>query len=277
MVPLIASGLTIYSYYFMCDRIIELDPEEVVLQFNLFWLSEGWHRWVDRTVFAAWLPFAWWRDAVTLPLHVTSLTIDRWILYRAILKLGLLDVWHRVQREQVRLAEAYWNLATKIQNTAESPDGIEFRQLHSLLRGARQIDERNRATPLLARRLFTEAGDGIGEDHFSLLVLDAMLRRLEDADIPVLVYVPPHNIEHLEEIGFLERHGLDRTLAAIEAVAQRRGARFADLHDAFRDAAFRDYLDHYVESPDWEGSRMVAEKLAPLVLDNVLLRPKKNR
>jgi hypothetical protein len=57
-------------------------------------------------------------------------------------------------------------------------------------------------------------------------------------------------------------------------VVRRRGARFVDLHDQFPDAAFRDYLDHYVENPDWEGSRLIAEKLAPHVLENYLGRQK---
>jgi hypothetical protein len=70
----------------------------------------------------------------------------------------------------------------------------------------------------------------------------------------------------------MKREGLDRTLAQIAAVVGRRGASFVDLHDALPDAAFRDYLDHYVDGPDLQGSRLIAERLAPQVFDS-LIRP----
>jgi hypothetical protein len=272
MVPIIGSGLSVYSYYFMSDRIIEFVPDAVVVQFNLFWLSEHWHRSLDRTVMAAWLPLSWWREAVALPLHLTTLTTDRWILYRSLQELGLFDLWYQVQREQARLPDAYWNLATWIQESARSPAGLDFRKDHKWRIAVRHRDKRNRATPLAARQQFEPALNGIEGDHFALRVLDALLGRLENAGIPVLVYLPPHNVEHLETLGLMNREGLDTTVARIEAVVRRRGASFVDLHDQLPDAAFRDYLDHYVDDSELEGSRLIAEQLAPQVLDTLIRR-----
>jgi hypothetical protein len=267
VLALIGSGLSVYSYYFMADRILELDPDQVVVQLNLFWLSKGWHRSIDRSVLAAWLPLAWWQEALRLPLHATTLTTDRWLLYRALFTLGLVGEWHRLQREQARLAEAYWSLAAWTQRMLSSPEGLGFRLQHKLAFGARRRDMRDRATPLSARELLGPAVDGVEDDQFLLRMLDALLGRLHDADISAVVYVPPHNVEHLDGLGLLNREGLDRTLAAIESVVHRRGGRFVDLHDEFADEGFRDFLDHYVDSPEREGSLLIAEKLAPEVLE----------
>lgn len=122
-----------------------------------------------------------------------------------------------------------------------------------------------------------EALDGAGSDHFALVMLDALLGRFAKANIPALVFVPPHNVEQLDKLGILNREGLDRTLAGIAEVARRNDARFIDLHARFPDAAFRDYLDHFVDEPGQEGSRLIAEELAPDVLREYRARQRKGR
>lgn len=272
VVPLVWTGLSIFSYYFMSDRVIATEPDDVIVQFDLFWLSESWHRKLDRTVLSALLPLSSLREAVTLPLHVSSLTTDRWILYRALFSLGLLDAWEWVQREQARLPGAYWNLAEWTQVSVGVPTGLAYRNIHRQRFANSSVDDRGRATLRTARDLMGEALDGADADHFALVMLDALLGRFANANIPALVFVPPHNVEHLAELGILDREGLDQTLARIRDVAQHRGARFIDLHDLFPAAGFRDYLDHFVDEPGREGSKLIARELAPEVLRTYEIR-----
>jgi hypothetical protein len=46
-------------------------------------------------------------------------------------------------------------------------------------------------------------------------------------------------------------------------------AAFLDLHDLLPDAAFADHLDHLVQDVEPEGSRAVADRLAPLVAERI--------
>jgi hypothetical protein len=104
------------------------------------------------------------------------------------------------------------------------------------------------------------SGDGYRGSH-RVEMLAALLRGLERAGIPVLVWVSPVNVEHVRSLG-LSTDGLGRSIAALRKVARDSGAEFLDLHEALPGSAFRDAGDHYtVAGPD-SGTSLVAAPLA---------------
>jgi hypothetical protein len=198
-----------------------------------------------------------------------EVSADRLFFYRALVALGVFDAWHWLQRQQVRLAYAYWSAARWLQAAARIENGLAFRMLHKQAELRRDKTSAFRATAYAARTLLGPALQGLDRDDPALEVLDALLRRFEAAGIAVLVYVAPINVEHLSSIGAYDARGMARTSGRIEAVSRRRGAAFLDLHDLLPDAAFADHLDHLVQDVEPEGSRAVADRLAPLVAERV--------
>jgi hypothetical protein len=261
-------ALGLFSHYFLSQRVIDREPDQIVLGLNLRWFSKRW-RADERSQLAGWLPAERWPEALALPLHAAGVSADRLFFYRTLVALGAFDAWHWLQRQQVRLAYAYWSAARWLQAVAGVEEGLAFRMLHKQAELRRDKTAAFRATPYAARTLLGPALQGLDPDDPALEVLDALLRRFAQAGIPVLVYVAPINVEHLSSIGAYDPQGMARTSARIEAVSRRRGAAFLDLHDLLPDAAFADHLDHLVQDAEPEGSRAVAERLAPLVAQRV--------
>ena len=71
-----------------------------------------------------------------------------------------------------------------------------------------------------------------------------ILERFEKEGIDVLVFVPPHNLEHIATLDIEYEPGLASTLQAIERVVENHGSRLLDYHAVAPDGAFRDELDH---------------------------------
>ena len=270
--PLISSGVTVYSHYFMADRTIAIKPDLALIEFNLFWLSPAWHARLDRTVLAGWLPATWWPEAVSLPLHRVGLTTDRLLLYRGLSTLKLYDAWRALQREQARVIRGYRQLGVWLQERSKHPTGLQYRVIHAIGSMAKLHDRHHRATPYSAKNFHGAAMRDIDAEQFALVMLDALLARLHQARINLIVYIPPHNIEHLQTLGLFDREQLDLTLDQIAAVTARHDGRFVDLHDTLPDEGFRDYVDHFAETPQWHGSQIVARKLLPAILGDFARR-----
>jgi hypothetical protein len=261
-------GLGLFSHYFLSRRVIDREPDQIVLAVNLRSFSKRW-RADERSQLAGWLPAEGWPEALALPLHAVEVSADRLFFYRALVALGAFDAWHWLQREQVRLAYAYWSAARWLQAAARVENGLTFRMLHKQAELRRDKTSAFRATPYATHTLLGPALRGLASGDPGLEVLDALLRRFEEAGIAVLVYVAPINVEHLTSIGAYDAQGMARTGTRIEAVSQRRGAGFLDLHDVLPDAAFADHLDHLMQDVEPEGSRALADRLAPLVAERL--------
>ena len=261
-------GLGLFSHYFLSQRVIDREPDQIVLAVNLRSFSKRW-RADERSQLAGWFPAEGWPEALALPLHTVQVSADRLFFYRALVALGAFDAWHWLQREQVRLAYAYWSAARQLQAAAGVENGLAFRMLHKQAELRRDKTSAFRATPYATRTLLGPALRGLAPDDPALEVLDALLRRFEAAGIAVLVYVAPINALHLASIGAYDPQGMARTSARIEAVSEHRGAAFLDLHALLPDAAFADHLDHLVQDVEPEGSRAVAKRLAPLVAERL--------
>ena len=199
-------GLGLFSHYFLSQRVIDREPDQIVLAVNLRSFSKRW-RADERSQLAGWLPAEGWPEALALPLHAVEVSADRLFFYRALVALGAFDAWHWLQREQVRLAYAYWSAARWLQAAARVENGLAFRMLHKQAELRRDKTSAFRATPYAARTLLGPALRGLAPDDPALEVLDALLRRFEAAGIAVLVYVAPINVEHLSSIGAYDRTG----------------------------------------------------------------------
>jgi hypothetical protein len=261
-------ALGLFSHYFLSQRVIDREPDQIVLAVNLRSFSKRW-RADERPQLAGWLPMEAWPEALSLPLHAADVSADRLFFYRALVALGAFDAWHWLQREQVRLAHAYWSAARRVQSAARVESGLDYRVLHEQAELRRDKTAAFRATPYAARTLLGPALRGLAPDDPALEVLDALLQRFEEAGIGVLVYVAPINVEHLSSIDAYDPQAMAQTSARIGAVSRRRGAAFLDLHDLLPDAAFADHLDHLRQDVEPDGSRAVAHRLAPLVAERL--------
>jgi hypothetical protein len=236
------SGLSMFTVYYLSGRVAELRPDIVLLEFNLFWLSDFWHS-RDRSELSGWIPASWWGEAVMLPMREVGLTADRVVLYRTLLGLGLETHWRSLQHEQSRAGRAYWALARWLQRRAGMPRGFSRLFYQLIQKGYGGADGRGRATRDTVDLLLGRALTGLEERDPTLEMLAAVLSRFEDANIDVIVFVPPHNVEHFRDLGY-DVARLRLTIDRIDEVVRRHGARLLDLHTLLPDAAFRDHLDH---------------------------------
>jgi len=262
--PLTSHGLSIYSHYFMSDRMLAIDPDHIVLQVNLASFSPYWNA-VERTQLVAWLPARRWLEALQLPLHVVGISADRMIFNRAIVKAGGFEVWHRLQREQVRALRAYWKLADWAQAKTGQPKGLAYRKLKRLLWLVARV-RGNRPTAYWVRSRLGPALDGLPADHPVLHVLDALLAHFQEAGVSVVMYAAPFNVEHLRAQGTYNEEGIAHTSAQIDALARRRGAVFLDLHALLPDAAFSDHTNHLYGRGEIDGPGLLAKRIAAAVL-----------
>jgi len=260
------SGLSIFSHYFISDRLIALRPDQLVLAVNPASFSRRW-RAHERAQLAGWIPARRWPEAVALPLYEVGVSADRLLYYHLVAAAGGAEIWRWLQREQVRVAHAYWAAAVWLQERSGLPQGLQYRRVHALTNFDQLLETKHRPTRLLARSLFGPVLDGLEADDPGIEVLDALLAHFREAGIRVVLYVAPINVEYLQRLGVYDAEGVARSMATIEALARRQGAAFLDLHDLLPDAAFRDATNHLTQDVEPDGARLVAERIAPLVVE----------
>jgi hypothetical protein len=265
--PITYSGLSLWTLYYMTDRIVRLRPDFVVVEFNLYNFEKFW-RLRDRKILAAMLPLTRFPEVLGLPMGEAGLAIDEWIFGRAALKLGALPWWDEIQHAQARATQSYWRLGDSCQQIV-GPPKLAFRERHFLLEMTETKDPAtNRSTRGYARMLLGRSLDGIAPDEPVLEMLSASLQRLRTAGIPVLVYVPPYNVDHLHRLGLLQGSRLEETIRRVREVAEKGGARFADIHALLADRHFRDAMDHLNESSAADGHRILARRLGAAMAED---------
>lgn len=241
--PVTISGFSLYSHYFVSDHLASLKPDQVILALNLMSFSKGW-RSRERYQLSAFVSPHRWLEALSLPLHEVGVTVDRLLFYQSIRAIGAFDAWWWLQREQARTNRGYWRLAEWLQEWSGHPDGLAYRDDFTKIRFRRSMVRSGRATHRSARALLGAALDGVEPNHAGLQVLDALLDHLRQTSIPVVVYVPPINVERLRALGLYNEQGLGLTLKRIRKVVRGHGATFVDLHKVLGDAEFTDFMDH---------------------------------
>jgi hypothetical protein len=260
-------GMGPYEWYFLADEIADAGPDQVVMPVGLGSFSQITIDRLSRVELAGWI---WPRrlpEAMALPIYLSGLTWDRLLLYVGIVRSGGFEIWRRLKKEQARVGSAQRSLAEWIGTV----DGVSAEGTFSRVRGWHDIGRfvmqgGDRYNERGVRRYYTAAMDGVEEDHPVIRMLAATIRTFRRADIHVIVYVTPTNVEHIESLGLLDRDGLDRTLAVIERAVRESGGEFADLHDLFPDEVFSDPPGHFVYEGEIDGPALLARALAPRVV-----------
>jgi hypothetical protein len=263
VIPVLFSLLSQHSLYYMSDRIAELQPDLVVIEFNLYNFSSFWEN-RDRKILAAMLDLSRFPQLLALPTSPASQATDQWIYDRVLFRNGFLSEWEEVQRAQARALEALWILADRIQESVVSPKQ-NVRSLNRILELKENNQSANRATESYARKLLGRALTGVSRNHAALRMLDATLRRFREDGIRMLVFVPPYNVDHLGSLGVLEGARIEESIAQVRSVAEQGGAQFLDVHDLLPDHYFRDSMDHLTETKNANGHERLAQRLADFI------------
>lgn len=259
-----SAGFGAFTHYFLVDRVLEVEPDLVVLSLNLSWFSPAW-RGINPPNVAGLLPLRRWPEALALPVGAAGLTLDRLALYRALMASGALPSWYRLQQEQLRVRGGWDAAAEQLQEIGGAPDGRGYVDDHwRHLRSVRVKD--GRWTPERARIIMGPVFAGIDPDSPTLRALEATLAGYRSAGLEVIAYVAPLNVEHLRSIGVYDAEGLARSIAQLRSVARGQAVRFLDLHGVLPDAAFEDENQHLHTAGPVDGAGEVAARLLPLVL-----------
>jgi len=256
-----------FTQYFLSHRLAGAGPDHVVLGFNLASFSQQW-RGIDRPELAALLPLRDLGEALQLPLYWIGLSTDELLLYTMVAHLGGFETWLRLSQEQARCVRAWGSAAAWLQARSGAPNGLAYQMLHFFHRRHAQFlpGPPDRETEMLARREHGAVLAGVGPEHAVLRILRATLEVFRERQIPVLVYIIPMNVEHLEQLGLLDRGALRRGVESVRRVALASGASLVDLHDLLPDAAFSDAGGHLGVGAPLDAPPIVAERLARALL-----------
>jgi hypothetical protein len=260
-----------FDFYFIADRLADAQPDQVIIPFNLAALSESWRAAFARPRLSGLLPPSRLGEALALPLEPIGLTADRLLSSVAVVWAGAEGPWRNLVARQAQLGPAHRQVAalvaTGLGSDAEQRFALAaFRYPETLRRlpGGRRSNQNG-----IAHR-YGRALGGVGPDFPALQLLGAAIRVLSERGIQVLVYANPTNVRHIEAQGSANPKGLARTLASTEAVAEREGARFLDLHDLLPDAGFRDLAGHLQANERIDGPALLAERIAPIVVESAV-------
>jgi hypothetical protein len=191
------------------------------------------------------------------------------LLYRFLIRSGLFDSWHWLETNQARAAQVYWTLTDSLNAMTQNPAQNDFRTIHRLgfMRGRiMNSPHGQRATEFYSRQLLGNALNGVQSDHLVLEMLRMLVDALESQGIHTIVFVPPHNIDRITELGLMNHDGLQLTLRAIRETVENSSGVFVDLHDILPDESFRDAMDHLASEAPVAGASRIAEELAPYIL-----------
>lgn len=263
-------GTGIFDYYLLADRLAHSLPDMVILPFNLSNTAPAWRGAFARPELAGWVAQERLLEALGLPLGWIGLTADRLLFNHAVVRFGGLDLWTRLSEEQTRVEGARLALEHRFADPTtpfQSPEDVMRAARDNQIRRIRNVPRSNRYSAAGIRYLMGPALEGLDPDHPALALLGATVRHFRARDIDVLVYVNPINREHIESLGMLDERRLARTLASIELAVGANGGHLLDLHDAFPDTLFRDQTGHFRHEEPLDGTRALAARLAPAVVE----------
>ena len=257
-------GFTQFTQYFLSHRVANTRPDGVVLAFNLASFSQQWRN-ADRPELAAWLPVRHLGEALGLPLHWIGISTDELLLYTTTVAAGGFDAWRWLLHAQARCVRAWASLSEWLQARSGSRRMASRTRpciSSNVARRRTSPDHRSARRESLAHSRLDAILAGVGPDHPVLRVLRATLEVFREHGIPVLVYIVPLNVEHLERIGLRDRDGLRRGVESVRRVVLASGASLVDLHDLLPDAAFSDGGGHLVVGGSLDAPPIVARRIA---------------
>jgi len=266
VVDLAYAGMGHDSFYFLAGRIAETRPDLLVIQINLRHLSSAWSWSRARKGLSGWTEWSRMPPLLGMSMERIGLTIDRLLLYGAVVHLGGFDAWYDLAREQSRVAGLRGALEDRIsERTGRKPErrlrrvsgyNYQTRNVFSFEGHSRYVTEREREN-------FGRALRGVRDDAFMLRMLGGELDVFRAAGIPFVVYLVPANLDNLRKVGVMDEPGLAKSVDAFRRVVEERGGRFLDFHAEFPDPYFSDTVGHLVYEDEIDAPAELIEKLVP--------------
>jgi hypothetical protein len=275
LVSLALRGISYFEYYPFADRIAALEPSMIVMAFNLQWLSDNWRNRMSRPEVFGWLPPRNLPDAFALPLHRWNITVDRLLLYTGLVQTGLVEPWYRYRLQQVRTGSGVNLVRANLQDRMEDQAGATGGRAAGLPPQPPAItkEKPNRYHPRWVDRMYGTAFSGVDRHYSPLQILVALVDRFARNGIPVIVYIVPANMEYMRSLGLVDEKGLARTIDTIATLVYESGGVLVDLHELLPDEAFRDAAGHFTHEGPYDGPRLVASRLLPVVLQQLVPEP----
>jgi len=261
------------AYYFLADRIAASRPDLIVWAVSLTHASERWRRSLPRPELAGWMAAERIPSTLTMPIDDIGLTADELLLYQLLVRADPGSQWRdfRVNLSRIdkfRAKSEKW-LAQFTGTQPEKSFGIV--SALKKFKSHKHPDLPNRYNRLGEIEHFGTALDGIDSSHPTIRFIGAAVQVFSEARIPVLVYLNPVNIQHLEKVGVVEAPKLRRSVNAYREAVEKSGGFFLDLHTAFPDSHFSDMSGHFRHDDEIEAQTELAETLARYILDKGIL------
>lgn len=261
------------AYYFLADRIAASRPDLIVWAVSLTHASERWRRSLPRPELAGWMAAKRIPSTLAMPIDDIGLTADELLLYQLLVRADPGSQWRdlRVNLSRIdkfRAKSEEW-LAQFTGTQPEKSFGIV--SALKKLKGQKHPDLPDRYNRLGEIEHFGSALDGIDSGHPTVRFIGAAVQVFSEAGIPVLVYLNPVNIQHLEKVGVVEAPKLRRSVKTYREAVENSGGFFLDLHTAFPDNYFNDMSGHFRHDDEIEAQTELAEILARFILDKGIL------
>lgn len=260
--PLAWPGIGPIGEYCVIDEVIAARPDLVVVEVNLRTIGAGPLGPASYPELAGFIDGDRLLEAARLPLADAGITLDRLLMYRALIASGHEMEWEYFANRQARLLHLRDTFEEWLDELLGTNELADRRVVLGLSAYAKiLVPGRNRAQRAQADRNLHAALDGVSKDGSRLRVLGAGLERLRRAGVRTLVWAAPVNIEYLKTLGFAV-DGIDRSAESVRRVVEAHGASFVDLHWMLPDDAFVDSGDHVTFEEPVDGTAMLGSRLA---------------
>lgn len=260
-------GVGAFSFYYLADSLARSNADLIIVETSFTHYTDRWMQSNDRSQLAGWLGMDRLLASLHMPLMRNGLQLDRQLLYQGIVELRLVPEWRAVREAQSRVNKLRIELERRLDDYFDPLPEQEFaRKSHVAKRRYNRLPGRPRRPNAIAAGRFLRATlDGLDTSHPALVVLEAGLHRLQRSGIPVIVYLNPINLEHLDDLGLLDPRLMQQSVAAVRSIVEGTGAHFLDAHDAFEDHNFTDGLGHFFDRGEIDSPGRLLDQLEPEV------------
>ena len=256
------AGATLFSHYFLSERIAELEPARLIVGINLHAFGRDPER--EQRELAALLPPSRWTEAAQLPLELVHLSAADVVSSHIALRLGLLPARLWLQGVQVRFGHRVSQLAISV-NERHGSSG-SFAKLRKQQHWRRNMAHgMARLTENAAQRRFLDVMEGLEADEPRLRILDRTLARFRESGARILLVVQPLNVDHLTRLGVYDAAGMKRSLQLLGEIAARHEAEILDLHHTQPDEMFDDMGDHLLLANPRRPGLQAARAMLPWI------------
>lgn len=276
--PIVVSSLAFpamgpASYYFLADLIVDTKPDLIVWEVSLTHASERWDRVLPRPELAGWMAPDRIPATLGMPIEHIGLTADEILFYSLIVQAGQEGVWGNILKQLSRVDKVRGILEEKASVYTHSRAEYLF-FLSLALTAMENLQDRehdNRYNEQGEIEHFGSVLNGIDLDHPALRFVAESVSLFRDANIPVLVYLNPINIQHLQHLGLIRPARFRKTLGSFRHAVTDHGGIFLDLHRLFPDSHFADMSGHFRHDDEVQAQAELADALAEFVIRKHLL------